>query len=578
MKDVPRLLALMRPQAGWMTLAIALSAVATLAHVALMATSGWFITAMALAGATGVAVNYFTPAAMIRAFAITRTGGRYVERLVGHEATLKFVAQLRPWFYTRLETLAPAALEDQQSGDLLARLRGDIDRLEFAFLRILSPIAVAVIVVGCSLAFAARYDSAIAFALGIMALATGVGLPLIVGRASACAARRVAANSAQLNALLVEHVEGRAELDIYDPDRRHRRAVAATSDALIDDESRLAGLAGFATASVGLGANLALLLVLLIGAPHVLAGTLAPADLPMLAFLGLALFEAVAPLPLAMQTLPGTLASARRIFSLVDRPPPLPAVDNPKRVPLEGELAFDHAGLTYPGAHAPAVRDIDLILRPGQRVGLVGPSGSGKSSLVALALRFRAPTDGDLTFDGTTVAAYEPDALRRRMAVLSQHDHLFSTTILDNLMLAAPDASQGRVEQACRLAGILPFIEAQPHGFDTFVGAHGAKISGGEARRLGLARALLKEAPILILDEPTEGLDTETERAVLEAVLTATRERALLLITHRRACLELMDEIVLLENGRIVARGTPGEIMPILDDGPRSLHPDGDRP
>lgn len=564
MTDFLRLLRLMRPQAGWMAVAVALSAIATLAHVALMATSGWFITVMALAGAAGVTVNYFTPAALIRTFAIMRTGGRYIERLVGHEATLKFVAHLRPWFFTRLVPLAPAALEDQHSGDLLTRLRGDIDRLEFAFLRIVSPGAVAIVVVFSGLAFTACYEPDIAIALTMTTGFAGIGLPLLIGRLSAAAARRVTATSAQLNMLLVEHVEARAELDIYDPDRRHLGHLEATSNALIDDESKLAGLAGLSTAGVGFSANITLLLIVWLGAPHVLAGTLAAADLPMLTLLGLALFEAVAPLPLAMQALPATLASARRIFALVDRPPPLPLVPNPTSVPPDGDLAFAHVGLTYPGARAPALENIDIAFQPGRRIGLIGPSGSGKSSLVALALRFRAPSEGDLSYAGNTVRAYEPDALRRRLAVLSQSDHLFSATILDNLTLAAPEASQGRIEQACELAGILPFIEAQPQGFDTFVGAHGTKISGGEARRLGLARTLLKDAPILILDEPTEGLDGRTERAVLDNVLAATRERALVLITHRPAALEFMDEIVVLENGHVVARGTPSEILPRL--------------
>ncbi|MDJ0933694.1 ABC transporter transmembrane domain-containing protein [Breoghania sp.] len=248
MKDFRRLLSLMRPPAGWMALSIALSAIAMLAHVALMATSDWFITAMAAAGLAGVSMNYFTPAAMIRAFAIVRTGGRYVERLVGHEATLKFVANLRPWLFARLEPLAAAGLEDERSGDIMTRLRGDIDRLEFAFLRILQPIVAAVIVVCVGIAFAAYHDLAIAAAIAVLALVAGVALLLLVGRLSAAPARRVTQNSAELNALLVEHLEGRAELDIYDTTHFHSAAVLSTSDALIADESKVASLAGFASA------------------------------------------------------------------------------------------------------------------------------------------------------------------------------------------------------------------------------------------------------------------------------------------------------------------------------------------
>ncbi|MEI2387608.1 thiol reductant ABC exporter subunit CydC [Breoghania sp. JC706] len=561
MKDFLRVLRLMRPQAGWMALSIALSAMATLAHVALMATSGWFITAMAAAGLAGVSMNYFTPAAMIRAFAIARTGGRYVERLVGHEATLKFVARLRPWLFGRLEPLAPAALEDARSGDLMTRLRGDIDRLEFAFLRILQPMVAAVIVVGVGITFAALHDIGIAIALAVLAIAAGVALPLAVGRLSAAPSRRVTANSSDLNALLVEHLEARAELDIYDPHHRHRAAVLDTSDALIADERRVASLAGFASAGVGLAANLALVAVIAIGGPGLATGRLAGPDLVMLALMGLALFEAVGPLPVALQTLPGFLASARRIFSLADRPPPVAEPDVPETVPETGELAFSHVGFTYPGALAPAVGDVSFTLRPGKRIAIVGPSGSGKSSLVALALRYRAASEGEIRFAGHRVEAFAAADLRRRIAVLAQSDHLFSATIADNLRLAQPGVSQGRIEQACALAGILEFIEAQPEGFETYVGAHGAKVSGGEGRRLGLARALLKDAPFLILDEPTEGLDPETEERVLENVLEATRERGVLLITHSHACLDLMDEVIVLEAGRIAGRGAPDEVF-----------------
>lgn len=567
MKDALRLLRLMAPHAGWMALAILVSALATLAHIALMATSGWFIAAMALAGATGASVNYFTPSAAIRAYAVVRTVGRYGERIVGHEATLKFVAALRPWFFARLIPLAPAALEDQRSGDLLARLKGDIDRLEFAFLRILSPVIAGVLVLGAGLAFLALHDAGMAVGIGTAALLAGLGLPLLVHRLGARAAREVTAGTAQLNALLVDHIEGRAELSIYDPDRRHRTALDETSDTLIAREHRLAGILGFAGAGVGLFAQLSLVLVLMIAAPRVLAGTLPGADLPMLALLALSLFEAVAPLPLAFQTLPSTLASARRIFGLIDRPPPVEEPATPQPVPEAGALAFAHAGLTYPGATAAALTDIDLALTPGRRIGVVGASGSGKSSLVALALRFRAPGPGEVTFAGSSLAAFNSDALRRRMAVLAQHDHLFTATIRENLLIADPDASQGKLEAVLERAGILAFVAAQPEGLDTFLGANGAKVSGGEARRLGLARALLKDAPILILDEPTEGLDGETERRVLDGLLGVGRDQSLLFITHRRAGLDAMDEIIVMDGGRIVARGAPTGMAALLGSG-----------
>ena len=561
MRDFLRVLSLMRPQAGWMALSIALSALATLAHAALMATSGWFITAMAAAGIAGVSMNYFTPAAMIRAFAIVRTGGRYVERLVGHEATLKFVAKLRPWLFGRLEPLAPAALEDERSGDLMTRLRSDIDRLEFAFLRVLQPMVAAVIVIGVGIAFAARHDAAIAAAIAALALLAGLGLPLLIGWLSAAPARRVTVNSADLNARLVDHLEGRGELDIYDPCQRHRAGCLEVSDGLIADEQKVASLAGLAAAGVGLAANAVLVAVIAIGGPKLAAGGIEGPDLVMLALMGLALFEAIGPLPVAMQTLPAFLASARRIFALADRPVPVPEVVAPLSVPETGDLVFERVGFTYPGATRPAVEEVSFTLTPGKRLAIVGASGSGKSSLVSLAMRYRPASAGAIRFAGEPIERYEPEALRRRIAVLAQSDHLFSATIADNLALGEPGVARGRMELACEQAEILDFVTAQPQGFETFIGAHGAKVSGGEGRRLGLARTLLKDAPILVLDEPTEGLDPETEERVLENVLDESRERAVLLITHSRACLEMMDEIIVMEAGRVVAQGAPADVL-----------------
>ncbi|MFG1301162.1 thiol reductant ABC exporter subunit CydC [Xanthobacter sp. V3C-3] len=561
MKVLLRLFGLMRGQAGWMALAVLLSATASLGQVGLMAASGWFITAAALAGAAGTTMNLFTASAAIRAFALGRTVARYGERLVGHDATLRFVASLRPWFFARLVPLAPAALEAERSGDLLARLRGDIDRLEFAFLRILSPLLAGALTVAAALAVAAAYDGRIALALAGLALLAGVGVPIAVHALSAAPARRLSGGTGTLEAALVDHLEGRAELAVYDAGGRHRRRVDAASDALLADEGRLAALAAASGAAVGLAAQAALVAVLLLGAPAVLAGSLAPADWPLLALLSLALFDALVPLPAAMQALPLTLESARRIFALVDRPPAVAEAGGGRSLPAHGTLAFRGVGLTYPGAARPALADIDLELAPGRRVAVVGPSGSGKSSLAALALRFRDPDRGVIAFGGVPVAEADPEALRRRLAVLLQKDHLFAAPILDNLRIADAEAAPARCEAACATAGVLPFVAGLPEGLGTFVGAHGAQVSGGEARRLGLARALLKDAPVLILDEPLEGLDAHTARAVMDAVLDATGDRALLLISHSPVGLERMDEIVLLEDGRVTARGAPAEVM-----------------
>ncbi|MCA0304571.1 MAG: ATP-binding cassette domain-containing protein, partial [Proteobacteria bacterium] len=441
MSPLRRLLRLMRPQARWMALAATLSALATLAHAALLATSGWFITAMALAGLAGVLINYFAPAAMIRAFAIVRILGRYAERLVGHEATLRFVASLRPWLYDRLERGAPAASDVLRQGDVLTRLRGDIDRLEQAFLRVVSPVAAAVLVLVPVLLFLWHHDGRMALVTGLFAVLAGAALPAALHRRNGATARRLVDRTAGLNAALVEEVEGLAELAIYDPGRRHRAAVLATSDALVDDERRLATDAASTNAAVQLAANASVLAIAALGLPLVAAGTLAAPDVPMLALLALGAFEAIAPLPLVFPALTAVLASARRVFNLADRPAPVidPPVSSP--LPAAGGLAMHQLGFRYPDAAAATVEDVSLDLAPGRRVAIIGASGSGKSTLADLAAKLRAPGRGEIALAGVSYAALAGDDVRRRVSLLTQHDHLFSTTIRDNLLLARPGAS-----------------------------------------------------------------------------------------------------------------------------------------
>ena len=557
MKDLFRILDLARPYWLWMLLACFVSAAATLANIGLMATSGWFITAMGIAGVTGAVINYFTPAALIRAFAIIRTGGRYLERLVSHEATLRIIAGLRSWLYRRFEPLAPAGLQHIHSGDVLARMGADIDRLENTFLRLFVPAAVAVVTVLVVSGVALAYLPAFGLALFGLLVFAGLVLPLVAQRFARPAGARLTTRSSEMSVLLVDSLEGLAELKSYGLAETQRARIAALSDALIADETRLADIAAVTRSGIGVTANMALWSALAIAGTAVAAGTFAAADLAMLALLGLAVFEALSPIPDALESLSATLASARRIFALADAEP-IPAEPSaPRPLPDASDLTFDNVSLTYSGATAPALAGIDLHLSPGRHVGIVGPSGSGKSSLVGLALKFWAPDKGSIALGGVSIAELDGETLRSRFAVVPQQSHLFAASIAENLRRAAPKASDEDLETACRLAQIHDFIVAQPDGYATEVGSRGLKLSGGQARRLAVAQALLKQAPILVLDEPGEGIDLQTEKQLLDAVLDARADAGVLYITHRRQALERMDEIIVVENGRIVRRGGP---------------------
>jgi ATP-binding cassette subfamily C protein CydC len=572
MSDLARILGLFRPYLGWIALSALLALATVLANIALMAYSGWFIAAMGLAGAAGLAINYFTPAAIIRGLAIARTGGRYADRIVGHEATLRLLAELRRWLYERLVRIGPLGLGDLRSGDVLARLRGDIDRLEAVSLRVLSPIVVALAASTVVVAVLAAFDARLAvLQLALLALA-GVVVPLLAARAGATAGRSVVQGSARLNTLLVDAAEGLAELQVNGAAARQAERIGTLSEALIEDQLRIARLNAAAQAAVGLAAGLAMAGVLAMAAHGVAQHRLAPAAMPMLALLALAAFEALAAIPLAAQSLAATLASARRLFAIADAPVAVPEPAHPKPPPQSSRLVMHGVSLTYSGASRPAVSGIDLDIAAGRHVAVIGHSGSGKSSLVALALRFAAPSSGHITLGGIDMRDLTGDGVRSRIAVVEQQAHLFAATIADNLRLARPDATKAEIEEACRIAQLHDFIAAQPRGYETFVGVQGMRLSGGEARRLAVARALLKPAPLLLLDEPTEGLDADTERRLLDALLEARRDCGILLVTHRPAGLSRMHEIVVLERGSIIARGAPATVLAeggcrsVLDD------------
>ncbi|PLX38273.1 MAG: thiol reductant ABC exporter subunit CydC [Hyphomicrobiales bacterium] len=557
MSDLTRLLVLMRPYRGWMLAGAALSLVTLLANVVLMAVSGWFIAAMALAGVAGVSMNYFTPAAIIRAMAILRTVGRYGERLVTHEVTFRLIARLRVWFYERLEPLAPAGLQAHRAGDLFSRIRADIDTLENFYLRVLVPAAVGAF---AGLAFA-LFLSLTSIPLGIaevlLLAAAGIGAPLLADRFGRDAARRQVETAAELRTHLIETRDGLAELLVYGAADSHAARANQLSRALIEDQKRLSLLQGLTQGFTGLAANAALWLTLVIATPLVRQDAIAPANLAMLALFVIASFEAVTALPLAVQVLPTVKAAARRLFELVDADNPTPDPAASAALPDQPVVTLSDVSFTY-GAPRPAVLDgIDLTLAPGRKLALLGPTGSGKSSLVNLLLRFWRPNAGTLAISGTPYAAFDGETIRALFAVADQRAHLFDASIRENLQSADPNADDAALLAACKTAQLGDWLAALPDGLDTMVGASGLKISGGERRRLNVARALLRDAPFLVLDEPGEGLDPEREAALLEAVMSQAAARGILLITHSLTALDAMDEIVVLDAGRIVERGTP---------------------
>lgn len=547
-----RLLALYRPYLGWMLLGALLSVLALLANVGLMALSGWFITAMGLAGAGGAAINYFTPAAIIRGLAMARTAGRYGERIVTHEATFRLVARLRVWLFGHIEPLAPAGLHGLHSGDLLSRVQKDVDRLDSLYLRILLPIAVAVVALLLFGAFAASYSLQIALALLGLLLVGALALPLWAMRQARLPGAAQVRLSAQLRTQVIDSVQGLAELINAGADRRYAQAIDALSDEWLAAQDRLNRINSLNSAALGLLAGLAVWAVLLLGIPLLQSQALSGPQLTMLVLFALASFEAVMPLPLALQVWSETGAAAERLFAITDQRSATREPAHPRPLPPGNELVFDNVSLRYPGSDSDALRDIALTLPAGSRTLLLGESGAGKSSLVDLLLRFRDPSSGSIRLDGCDLRELRSEQLRTRISVVSQHTHLFNASIRDNLLLAAPQAGSAQLEAACRAAQVHDFIAAQPDGYDTWLGETGVKVSGGQARRIAIARALLKDAPILVLDEPTEGLDNRTALALCRTLEDVMRDRTVLVISHRSLPLGGITQTLTLRAGRVV--------------------------
>jgi ATP-binding cassette subfamily C protein CydC len=561
MRELLRLWRLFRPYRGWMLAGYAIALVTLVANVTLMAISGWFITAMAVAGAAGVAMNYFTPAAVIRGSAIARTAGRYFERLVSHEATLRQLAGLRVWFYRHLEPLAPARLQQYHSADLLSRIRADVDALDNFYTRVLVPALVAVTASLGFFLFTALFDLRLAALLLGLLLVAGVGMPWLVRRLAAAPGRRLVEHQAVLRRLAVDGTQGLSELLVYGAADAQAARLDALTRELIADQARMSRLEGLSQGAVGLCANLALFGVLWLGIPLVASAQLPPPQLAMLALLALAAFEAVAPLPVAFQHLESTLTAARRLFAVVDAKPAVTDPPGPSPQPTHHDIHVRGLRFAYPGAERPALDGLDLDLPAGQRVAIVGATGSGKTTLFNLLLRFWAPDAGEIRLGGVALADFRGEDLRTHVALVSQHTHLFDASIRENLLLAAPDAPQAKLEHACRMAQIHDFIAALPDGYDTWAGETGVRLSGGQARRIAIARALLRDAPVLLLDEPTEGLDAATERALMDALRSLMAGRTVLMITHRAAALADMDRVLVLDAGRIVEQGTHRELL-----------------
>ncbi|MCL5781404.1 MAG: thiol reductant ABC exporter subunit CydC [Firmicutes bacterium] len=558
MKTFFRLLRLLAPHWKMMLWAVLLGFCTIGSNVGLMATSAYLI---AWAALHPPILNLMGATAAVRFFGIARAVFRYLERYFSHHVTFRLLSQLRVWFYQALEPLAPARLMDYRSGDLLSRIVADVETLKNFYLRVLSPPLVALMILGPVFALLAHFQTKFAYVVLFFFLLAGVVVPLGIRLLGRRVGRQRVETRARLHAHLVDSIQGMTEIVAFHQAEQRLTRMNSLNRELLQLQGRMSTLAGLTGSLTGFAMNLAMWTVLVLAIPMVESGEMKGIYLAMLALAVLSSFEAVAPLPLIFPHLEESLAAAKRLFDITDAEPAVqsPAVSAGR--PEKYDLQVTGVSFRYDAESPWTLKNLDFCLPQGGRVAVVGPSGAGKSTLVNLLLRFWDYDRGSICLGSRIIKEYSQEDILSLIGVVTQRTHLFNATVRENLLLAEPGAGQEEVIQAARRARIHSFIESLPQGYETYIGEGGFKLSGGQRQRLAIARALLKDAPVLILDEATAGLDPVTEKEVMEDIYELMKGRTTLVITHRLTGLEVMDEIVVLDRGQVVERGTQEELL-----------------
>jgi thiol reductant ABC exporter CydC subunit len=550
MKTLVALLRMSRLPRGRVAASVGLGTLAVLAGVGLLSYAGYLISRAAERPpilSLGVVI------VAVRFFGLARPLARYFERLTSHDLAFRLLARLRVAFFTRLEPLVPSRLEGYRRGDLLARMVGDVEALQNLFLRGVTPPLVALLAGAIAVAVCAAYLPAAGAVLAAGLLTGGVAVPVVAATAGRRFGSRQASARAELTVELVELLRGAPELVVLGADRAALARVAALDGELARLSRREALASGFVEGLAATVVGLTVTGVLAVCVAATAAGALDRIMVATLALLSLASFEAVAPLPAAALRLRATLDSGRRLLALAGREPAVLDPVAPRALSPACDLALEGAGFAYADEESWDLSGLDLCLTPGQRVALVGRSGAGKSTIAGLLVRFLDPSEGRVALGCVDLRDLRQRDVRTRVTLDSQDAYLFSTTIRENVRLARPAASDAGIEQALRRAQIWEWASRLPDGLDTFVGEEGDSVSGGERRRIALARTFLADAPVIVLDEPTGHLDPQTAETLIADALRAADSRSVVLITHRPEGLDLVDRVITLSRGRIVS-------------------------
>lgn len=543
-----------------LSLGVVLAIVTLLASIGLLTLSGWFLAGSALAGLAGLyTFNYMLPAAGVRGAAITRTVSRYFERLVSHDATFRVLLHLRVYTFSRILPLSPGGLSRFRQADLLNRLVADVDTLDHLYLRVISPLLSALVVI-VAVAFGLSWlDSTLAMTLATIMLLLLVIMPPVFYRTGQPIGEALTQLRAQYRLQLTAWLQGQAELTIFGSLVSFRHRLDQLENRWLSRQRQQATLSALSQSLIILSSGLTVTLILWMAANGVGGDTQPGALIALFVFASLAAFEALGPVANAFQHIGQVAASAVRVDQLMKLTPAVVFTAEGPAPASHAALTLDNVSFTYPDQPLPVLQHISLSLQPGEHIALLGKTGCGKSTLLQLLTRAWDCREGAISLNGSPLSAWSEENLRSMMSVVPQRVHLFSDTLRQNLRLAAPEASDEVLTQVLQQVGLAHLLEQE--GLNAWLGEGGRQLSGGEQRRIGLARALLHPAPLILLDEPTEGLDAETEQRMLQLLREHCKDKTLLVITHRLRGLESMDRLCVMDGGQIVEQGDHQTLM-----------------
>ncbi|MCD2356589.1 MULTISPECIES: cysteine/glutathione ABC transporter ATP-binding protein/permease CydC [Pantoea] len=544
-----------------LTLGIVLAIVTLLASIGLLTLSGWFLAASSVAGVAGLyTFNYMLPAAGVRGAAIIRTAARYAERLVSHDATFRVLQHLRVHTFSRLMALSPGQLSRFRQADLLNRFVADVDTLDHLYLRVISPLLGAFIV-SVVVTFGMSFiNFHLALTLGGIMLSTLVLMPALFYRLGSPAGVAIAQGRAHWRLQLMQWLAAQAELTLYGASQGWRQQLDEDEQRWQQAQSQQQRLQAAAQCLLLLISGVTVTLLLWLSAATISEQQLPGSLIALVVFCALAAFEALAPVAGAFLPMSQVINAAQRVNDIIDQSPAItfPAHSEARPGPLS--IGIDQLDFSYPDRPDKVLNRCTLSVAAGEHIALLGPTGCGKSTLLALLTRGWESQHGVIRLNDRPIREWSEPALRQRISVVTQRVHLFSQSLRDNLLLACPDASDEQLTRALNDVGLQRLLENQ-EGLNAWMGEGGRPLSGGELRRLALARALLHDGDLWLLDEPTEGLDATTEQHILTLLQQLTAGKTMIMVTHRLSGLELMDRICVMDNGAIVEQGSHAELI-----------------